>query len=103
MVFQELPPDPVIILVQKQKPHRKPFFRERGMKADWKWMITILNFQEERTAGKSQWEKGSGRREPKTHPEGEQKTTQCFSGLKMTEAVFSHRAAGQSSTHTPGS
>lgn len=70
------------------------------MKAGWKWMITILNFQEERTAVKSQWEKGSGRREPKTHPEGEQKPTQRFSGLKMTEAVFSHRAAGQSSTHT---
>lgn len=26
-VFQELPPDPVIILVQKQKPHRKTILR----------------------------------------------------------------------------
>lgn len=70
------------------------------MKAGWKWMVTILNFQEERTAGKSRWEKGSGRREPKTHPEGEQKPAQCFSGLNMTEAAFHHRAAvGWSSTH----
>lgn len=77
---------------------------ERGMKAGWKWMVTILNFQEERTARKSPLEKESGRREPKAHLEGKQKPAGRFPGLNVTEAAFHHRAAScWLELDTPGS